>query len=160
MSRLSNSPDVINEAQGFLAALGFGTQGVNVVDVVAATASNPAAPAALTASNPTAPAALSQIAAPAGGSGATGGAYDTAGNRDLAIASINAARADIIALRAEVVTYEVAISALVADAVATRTEIISYEVAISALIVDNAELRTKVNAIISSLETGGVLASS
>lgn len=128
MSRLSNSVDVITEAQGFLAALGFGTQGTNVVDVVAATATNPAAPAA-----------LSQVAAPAGGAGATAGAYDTAANRDLAIASVNAARDDIIALRAEVVTYEVAISAL---------------------IVDVAEIRTKVNSILSSLETGGVMAAS
>lgn len=36
-----------------------------------------------------------QLAAPAGGTGATAGAYDTAANRNLAIASINAARTDI-----------------------------------------------------------------
>ncbi len=42
---------------------------------------------------------LTQVAAPAGGTGAAAGGYDTAGNRDLAIASINAARTDIIALR-------------------------------------------------------------
>jgi hypothetical protein len=38
MSRLSNSPDVIAEAQSFLAALGFGTQGSAVADAAAATA--------------------------------------------------------------------------------------------------------------------------
>ncbi len=77
----------------------------------------------------TAPAALSQVAAPAGGSGATAGAYDTAGNRDLAIASINAARDDIIALRAEVVLYEVAITALIADVAGLRTELVAINLA-------------------------------
>jgi hypothetical protein len=40
-------------------------------------------------------AAVTQLAAPAGGTGATAGAYSTAANRDLMIASINAARTDI-----------------------------------------------------------------
>ena len=39
-----------------------------------------------------------QLAAPAGGTGATAGAYDSAANRDLAIVSINAARTDIAAI--------------------------------------------------------------
>lgn len=125
MSRLSNDPEVISEAQGFLAALGFGTQGALVAD-----------PAAATAANPTAPAALTQVAAPAGGTGDATGAYDNATNRDLAIASINAARDDVIALRAEVVTYEVAISAL---------------------IVDVASIRTQFSALLTSLETGGII---
>lgn len=47
-------------------------------------------------------AAQTQLAAPAGGAGAAAGAYDTAANRDLAIASINAARADHAALRTTV----------------------------------------------------------
>lgn len=42
--------------------------------------------------------AATQLAAPAGGTGATAGAYDTAGNRDLMIASVNAARTDIAAI--------------------------------------------------------------
>lgn len=33
--------------------------------------------------------------APAGGTGATGGAYDTAGNRDLMIATVNALNATV-----------------------------------------------------------------
>lgn len=38
-------------------------------------------------------------APPAGGTGATAGAYDTAGNRDLLIASVNALIADVLAIR-------------------------------------------------------------
>lgn len=38
---------------------------------------------------------VTQLAAPAGGTGATAGAYSSAANRDLMIASINAARNDI-----------------------------------------------------------------
>lgn len=43
--------------------------------------------------------AATQLAAPAGGTGATAGAYDTAVNRDAAIASINAAKTDIEELK-------------------------------------------------------------
>lgn len=39
-----------------------------------------------------------QLAAPAGGTGATGGAYDNATNRNLMIDSVNAARTDIAAI--------------------------------------------------------------
>lgn len=46
--------------------------------------------------------AQTQLAPPAGGTGATAGAYDTAGNRDLAITSITAARTDIGTLITEV----------------------------------------------------------
>ena len=42
---------------------------------------------------------VTQLAAPAGGTGATAGAYDTAANRDLAIVSINAAMTDIADLK-------------------------------------------------------------
>lgn len=55
-------------------------------------------PTALTQTYATASAthaAVTQLAAPAGGTGATAGAYSTAANRDLMIASINAARTDI-----------------------------------------------------------------
>jgi hypothetical protein len=44
-------------------------------------------------------AAVTQLAAPAGGTGAAAGAWSTAANRDLAIASINAARTDIANLK-------------------------------------------------------------
>lgn len=40
--------------------------------------------------------------APAGGVGAAAGAWDTAGHRDSAIATINALRADVVALQATV----------------------------------------------------------
>jgi len=149
MSRLSNSPDVINEAQGFLAALGFGTQGVNVVSVTAATALNPTAPAALTAVNPTAPAAFTVPLV----AQAVAVVSEAATDLDTVAAAVKT-------LHTEVITYETAISALVADAVASRLEAVTYEVAISALVLDVAEIRTKVNAILSSLETGGIMASS
>lgn len=111
------------------------TEGGDKIDADQQTAE--ADTAAATASNPAAPAALSQVAAPAGGSGATAGAYDDATNRDLMIASVNAARDDVIALRAEVITYEVAISAL---------------------IVDVAALRVTVNSLLAKLRTYGILA--
>ncbi len=41
-------------------------------------------------------------AAPAGGTGATAGAYDTAANRDAAIVTINGLRTDVIELQAVV----------------------------------------------------------
>lgn len=144
MSRLSNDPEVIGEAQGFLAALGFGTQGTNVVDATAATASNPTAPAALSAANPAAPTAFTAADISA--------TYVEAEVQVLADA--------IETLRDEVALYELQISALIADNVAARAEVITYEVAISALILDVAEIRTKFNAVLSSLETGGVMASS
>lgn len=43
--------------------------------------------------------AATQSTPPAGGTGATAGAYDSAANRDLMIASITAAAADILALK-------------------------------------------------------------
>lgn len=60
---------------------------------------------------PPAPVALTQtqLAAPAGGTGATAGAYDTAGNRDLMIASVNAARTDIAAILAALRAYGIPI---------------------------------------------------
>lgn len=48
-----------------------------------------------------APDAVTALAPPAGGSGATAGAYDGATNRDLMIASLTAVRVDVIALRAK-----------------------------------------------------------
>jgi hypothetical protein len=44
-------------------------------------------------------AAITQLACPAGGTGTAAGGWSTAANRDLAIASINAARADIANLK-------------------------------------------------------------
>jgi hypothetical protein len=43
--------------------------------------------------------AATALTPPAGGTGATAGAYDTAGNRDLMIASITATQADLLALK-------------------------------------------------------------
>ena len=44
-------------------------------------------------------AAVTQATPPAGGTGATAGAYDTAANRDLMIASITAGAADLLDLK-------------------------------------------------------------
>ena len=52
---------------------------------------------------------LTQLAAPAGGGGATAGAYDSAANRDLMIASVNAARDDIIAIKAALAQYDIVV---------------------------------------------------
>jgi hypothetical protein len=67
------------------------------------------APAAVTA---VAPAAVSALAPPAGGTGTTAGAYDTAANRDLLIASVTALRTNLIATRAEVAKLVTDIAAL------------------------------------------------
>jgi invasion protein IalB len=59
-------------------------------------------PTALTQTYSTASAthaAVTQLAAPAGGTGAAAGGWSTAANRDLAITSINAARTDIANLK-------------------------------------------------------------
>ena len=64
------------------------------------TSATVAAPSAITATNP-----------PAGGTGATAGAYDTANNRDLMIASLTAAIADITALRTTVANMLVGLKA-------------------------------------------------
>lgn len=77
------------------------------------------APSAVTA---VAPAAVTALAPPAGGTGATAGAYDTAANRDLMIASVTALRTNLIATRAEVAKLVTDIAALRAT-VATLTNL-------------------------------------
>jgi hypothetical protein len=81
-------------------------------------AANVADPAALTATTPAAITATTP--APAGGSGATAGAYDTAQHRDTAIAAINALEADVVALRTTV-------AALLVDLTATRTTLAALQ---------------------------------
>jgi O-acetyl-ADP-ribose deacetylase (regulator of RNase III) len=49
------------------------------------------------------PAAITSVAAPAGGTGAAAGGWDTAQHRDDAITSINANRTDIAAVRTALV---------------------------------------------------------
>ncbi len=73
------------------------------------------ATAAITA----AAAAVTQLTAPAGGTGATAGAYDTAANRDLAIAALNAAKADIAAQKVE-------LDKLIVDHAALRTVLVDH----------------------------------
>lgn len=50
----------------------------------------------------TPPAVTTSLACPVGGVGLAAGGWDTAANRDLAIATINALRTDVAALRATV----------------------------------------------------------
>lgn len=60
---------------------------------------------------PPAPVTLTQtqLAAPAGGTGATAGAYDTAANRNLMIVSVNAAMTDIAAIIAALKAHGIAV---------------------------------------------------
>lgn len=53
--------------------------------------------------------AQTQLAPPAGGTGAAAGGYDTAPNRDAAITSLTAARTDQITLLAELATLRTAL---------------------------------------------------
>lgn len=86
-------------------------------------------PAALTATSIAAPV---PAAAPAGGTGATAGAYDTAANRDAAITTIN----DL------------------------RTHAIEMDLDYEALLVDVTALRTKIVAILDVLEEHGLMKAS
>ena len=49
------------------------------------------------------PAAITSTAPPAGGTGATAGAYDTAQHRDDMIASVTAVRTDVASVRTQLV---------------------------------------------------------
>lgn len=64
----------------------------------------------------TAVAAQTQLAPPAGGTGAAAGGWDTAGNRDLGITSITAGRTDVGALISELTALR---NALVAKGIVT-----------------------------------------
>lgn len=87
--------------------------------------------AAVSAATATQIAAVMPAAAPAGGTGATAGAYDTANNRDAMIVTLN----DI------------------------RTWAIEMDLDYEALLVDVADIRTKVNSILTKLKTHGLIAS-
>lgn len=58
-----------------------------------------------------APAAITATTAPAGGTGAAEGGWDTAADRDLAIASLTSSIADLTALRTKVADILVAVKA-------------------------------------------------
>lgn len=77
----------------------------------------------------TAIAAAVPSAAPAGGTGATAGAYDTANNRDAAITTING----------------------------LRTHAIEMDLDYEAMLVDIAALRTTVNSLLAKLRTAGIV---
>jgi hypothetical protein len=83
---------------GHIHAAGVAAQGGAVADPTALTSS---APAAITATD-----------APAGGTGATAGAYNSAENRDLMIASINATIDDVTEVRTHLAQSVADIAAL------------------------------------------------
>lgn len=87
--------------------------------------------AAVSAATATSIAAVMPAAAPAGGTGATAGAYDTAAHRDELIVTVN----DL------------------------RTWAIEMDLDYEALVVDVADIRTKVNSILTKLKTHGLIAS-
>lgn len=58
-----------------------------------------------------APTAQTQLAPPAGGTGAAAGGWDTAGNRDLGITSITAGRTDVGTLITELTNLRAALVA-------------------------------------------------
>jgi len=55
----------------------------------------------------TATVAVTSSAPPAGGTGATAGAYDSAANRDLMIASLTAVRVDLANIKTELAALRV-----------------------------------------------------
>lgn len=77
----------------------------------------------------TAIAAAVPSAAPAGGTGATEGAYDTAVNRDAMITTVNG----------------------------LRTHAIEMDLDYEAILVDVAAIRTKLNALLAALRTAGIV---
>jgi hypothetical protein len=72
--------------------------------------------------------AVTAVAAPAGGTGATAGGWDTAANRDLAIASITA----------------------------TETDLLATNVSLAALAADNLVNRKLINSIIDAMQANGL----
>lgn len=72
-------------------------------------------PAAMTVGDP---AAITATTPPAGGTGATAGAYDTSAHRDAMITSLTAVIADVTATRAEVVKAHADIDVLRATVLA------------------------------------------
>lgn len=107
-------------------------------DAAAATAT--AIAAAVTAATATAIAAAIPAAAPAGGTGATAGAYDTAVNRDAAIATINE-------LRTWAIEMDLDYEALLVDAANIRTWSTEVDLDYEALLVDVADIRTQFNSL-------------
>ena len=66
-------------------------------------------------------AATTSLAAPAGGTGATAGAYDSAANRDLMITAQNAIRTDVAAQKVE-------LDKLITDVQTLRAELVAMNI--------------------------------
>jgi hypothetical protein len=119
-------------------AISEGTVGGAVTDAAAITASDAGA---LTASDAAAATALDP---PAGGTGATAGAYDTGANRDLMITSQTAIIADVLDIRTE---FNLALD----DAIDIQAE---FNLSLD----DTIDLRTQFNALLASLRAAGIIA--
>ena len=111
-------------------------QGEAIDDVTAATASG-----SLTIATSDA-AAATALNPPAGGTGATAGAYDNASNRNLMITSLTAVIADVADIRTQ-------FNALLAELQAEPT--------VTAVIADVEDIRTQVNALLEELRTEGTI---
>jgi hypothetical protein len=119
-------------------AISEGTVGGAVADAAAITASDAAA---ITASDAAAATALDP---PAGGTGATAGAYDTGANRDLMITSQTAIIADVLDIRTE---FNLALD----DAIDIQAE---FNLSLD----DSIDIRTQLNALLASLRAANIIA--
>lgn len=93
-TRLPNQPVSAGQVAGYVGVAADAFGGVDPAIVM---------PSNIASANVAAFAAATALAAPAGGTGAAAGGYDTAVNRDLAIAAINALRTDVAAIRAALI---------------------------------------------------------
>ena len=111
------------------------TQGEAITDAATATAGSltidTADASAATATNP-----------PAGGAGATAGAYDTAGNRNLMITSLTNLITDVADIRTQ-------FNALLVE--------LKTDAQLADVIVDLADLRTQFNSLLEELRTEGTI---
>ena len=140
MSRLSDDVSVLAEAATLLTTplnLPAAIAGASVTDPAGATASNPSVPAALTQD-------------------AVTDALDGATFSGTTLTTASTPTVD--ELEACVGSLALALNQARTDNIAMRAEIITYEVAISALIVDVADVRTQLSALLTSLEAAGLIA--
>lgn len=108
----------------------------------------------IAAADPGAMAAADAVAVagttPAGGSGATAGAYDSAVNRDAFIATVAEAKVTINALVTEA-------NELKAKQAVNRTELIELKLDITTLQTTVVEIKTQLNALLVALRTAGIV---
>ena len=131
-----------------------------IIDVIAAIPTAAVAAVAglgitIAASDPTAVAAadgttVAEADAPAGGTGAAAGGWDTAGHRDTAIALINSLK-----VQANILITEA--TELKAKAAVERTELTELKLDIGTLSTTAVETKTQLNALLVALRTAGIV---